>query len=52
MSETLREEEGDYEVAEDEDGQDQADRVLGAHSRSTPLRTSRITTNRATVRPM
>jgi len=42
MSETLREEEGDHEVAEDEDAEDQADEVLGTHSRSVPFRMSRM----------
>jgi hypothetical protein len=49
MSETLREEEGDHQVAEDEDAEDQSDEVLGAHSRSAPFRIRRITTKIATV---
>jgi hypothetical protein len=49
MSETLREEEGDHEVAEDEDAEDQADDVLGAHSRSVPFRISRISRNSPAV---
>jgi hypothetical protein len=49
MSETLREQEGDHEVAEDEDAEDQSDEVLGAHSRSIAFRTRRIRTNRTRV---
>jgi len=49
MSETLREEEGDHEVAEDEDAEDQADEVLGAHSRSVPFRTRKISRKRPRV---
>ena len=35
MSETLREEKGDDEVAEDEDAEDQADGVADVHRSST-----------------
>jgi hypothetical protein len=49
MSEPFREEEGDHEVAEDEDAENQADQVLGAHSRSVPFRISRISRNSAAV---
>ena len=41
ISETLREQQGHDEVAEEEDGEDEADAAfVEAHSRSTPLRTS------------
>jgi hypothetical protein len=49
MSETLREEEGRQQVAEDEDAEDQTDQVLGAHNRSVPFRISRMSRNRAMV---
>jgi hypothetical protein len=53
MSETLREEEGDHEVAEDENAEDQADEVLAAdvvaHSRSVPFRISRMSRKIAAV---
>jgi hypothetical protein len=42
-SETLREQQGDHEVAEDEERHDEGYGVLGAHSRSTALRTSAAT---------
>jgi hypothetical protein len=41
MSETLREEEGGQQVAEEKDTHDEADEVLCAHSRSTALRMRR-----------
>ncbi len=49
MSETLREEKGDQEVAEDEDAQDEPDDIGGAHrsitatsSQHRPKKTARI----------
>jgi hypothetical protein len=51
MSETLREEKGDDQVAEEGGAQDEADEVVGAHSRSTPFRTSMATRKKTTVRP-
>jgi hypothetical protein len=50
MSETLREEEGHDQVAEDEDAEDQADQVLGGHSRSVAFRMRKISTKRPRVR--
>jgi hypothetical protein len=54
MSETLREEEGGQQVAEEEDAHDEPDQVLRAdswaHSRSTALRMRREMTKNAIVR--
>jgi hypothetical protein len=50
ISETLRKEKGYPEIAEKEDGNDQADGVLPAHSRSTPFTISAVTAKNATVR--
>jgi hypothetical protein len=50
MSETLREKEGYGEVADEQDGHDESDRVRHAHNRSTPLTTSAVTAKNATVR--
>jgi hypothetical protein len=49
ISETLREEQCHPEIAEQEDGYDQADGVLHAHSRSTPFRISAARAKNATV---
>ena len=49
ISETLREQEGHHEVAEEKDGEEEARGVLEAHSRSTPLRTSARAANATTV---
>jgi hypothetical protein len=51
MSETLREEEGHDQVAQQQDAQDQPDEVVGTHSRSTALRTRRATRKNRAVRP-
>jgi hypothetical protein len=51
MSETLRKEEGQQEVAEQEGADDEPDEVVGAHSRSSPLRTSSATRKNSPVRP-
>jgi hypothetical protein len=50
MSETLGEEEGNEEVAKEEDAGDEADQVLRTHSRSTPFRTRRARTKNRPVR--
>jgi hypothetical protein len=52
ISETLREQEGDHEVAEDQDAQDQTDQVVGAHSRSTPFRIRKMIRNSTAVMAM
>ena len=49
ISETLREQQGHSEVAEQEDGDDQSDGVLHAHSRSTPFTISADMAKNATV---
>jgi hypothetical protein len=51
MSETLREEKGDDQVAEEGGAQDEADQVVGAHSRSTPFSRIRATRKKRAVRP-
>jgi hypothetical protein len=51
MSETLREEKGRHEVGQQDDAQDEPNEVLGAHSRSTALRTSRDTVKKRAVSP-
>ena len=50
ISEPLGEQQGHDEVAEEEDGEDEAGDVLEAHSRSTPLRTSAMPAKNTTVR--
>jgi hypothetical protein len=50
ISETLREQKGRHEVAEEEDGDDQPRGVLDAHSRSTPLTMSEARAKNAPVR--
>jgi hypothetical protein len=50
MSETLREEEGHQEVAEEQDAHDEPDHVLRAHSRSTAFRMRNATAKKAAVR--
>ena len=50
ISETLREQEGYPQVAEEEDGNDQADGVLHAHKRSTPFTISADKAKNAMVR--
>jgi hypothetical protein len=50
ISETLREQKGRHEVAEEEDGDDKPRGVLDAHSRSTPLTISEASAKNATVR--
>jgi hypothetical protein len=52
MSETLREEEGDEQVAEKEDAHDEPDQVLCAHRRSTAFRMRKAMTKNATVKAM
>jgi hypothetical protein len=49
FSEPLREEQGEDEIAHQGDGHEQADDVLGGHSRVTPLATSATSANNATV---
>ena len=51
MSETLREEKGEQQVAEENGAHDEADRVVAAHSRSTPLSTSSASRKNRQVRP-
>jgi len=51
MSETLREQEGYKEVAEEEDARDDPDQVFRAHSRSTALRMSRETRRNRAIKP-
>jgi hypothetical protein len=48
-SETLREQQGDHEVAKDEEGHDEGYGVLCAHSRSTALRTRTVTAKKRPV---
>jgi len=50
ISETLREQKGRHEVAEEEDGDGEPGGVLDAHSRSTPLRMSEASAKNAPVR--
>jgi hypothetical protein len=50
MSETLREQQGHQQVAEEKDAEDQADEVGRAHSRSTPLRISSAMRKKRAVR--
>jgi hypothetical protein len=50
MSETLREEEGHDQIAEEEYGDDESDEVLCAHSRSTAFRMRNATRKNASVR--
>ena len=49
ISETLREQKGRHEVAEEEDGDGEPGGVLDAHSRSTPLRMSEASAKNAPV---
>jgi hypothetical protein len=49
ISETLREQQGHHEVAEQERGEDESRVVLERHSRSTPLRISAMAAKNATV---
>src|SRR5215210_7184105 len=51
MSETLREEKGGDQVAEDQDTRDESDQVLRAHSRSTPCTTSSEMRKKRAVSP-
>jgi hypothetical protein len=51
MSETLREEKGDDQVAEDQDARDESDQVFGTHSRSTPFATRRAMRKKRAVSP-
>ena len=51
MSETLREEEGGDQVAEQECARDEADQVVRAHSRSTPFTSSSAATKNKAVSP-
>ncbi|GAB2789367.1 hypothetical protein GCM10027091_22090 [Streptomyces daliensis] len=48
-SEPLREDQGEGEVAQQGDGHDEADDVLGTHSLSTPLAMRTTSANTATV---
>jgi hypothetical protein len=50
ISESLREEKGHDEVAEEEDGEGETCGVLDAHSRSTPLTISPAMAKNAAVR--
>jgi hypothetical protein len=50
ISETLREQKGRHQVAEQEDGDEKSRGVLDAHSRSTPLTMSEASAKNATVR--
>jgi hypothetical protein len=50
ISETLREQKGRYQVAEEENGDDKPHGVLDAHSRSTPLTMSDASAKNAKVR--
>jgi hypothetical protein len=49
LSEPLREDQGEDEIAQQGDGHDQADDILDAHSRVTPLATRATSANTATV---
>jgi hypothetical protein len=51
MSETLREEKGGDQVAEDQDARDEPDQVLRAHSRPTPFTTRRAMRKKRAVSP-
>src|SRR3954451_20087595 len=48
-SEPLREDQGEDEIAQQDDGHDEADDVLGGHSFVTPLATSATSANTAIV---
>jgi hypothetical protein len=50
MSETLREQQGDHEIADEEDRQAKPDDVGSAHSRSTPLTINAATAKNTTVK--
>jgi hypothetical protein len=50
ISETLREQKGRHEVAEEQDGDGESRGVLDAHSRSTPLRMRAVSAKNAPVR--
>jgi hypothetical protein len=49
MSETLREEKGDDQVAEECGAQDETHEVVGAHNRSTPFTMSRARAKKMAV---
>jgi hypothetical protein len=49
ISEPLREDQGEDEIAQQGDGHDQADKVLGGHSFVTPLATRATNANTAIV---
>jgi len=49
LSEPLREDQGEDEIAQQGDGHDQADNVLGGHSFVTPLATKATSANTAIV---
>lgn len=49
FSEPLREDQGEDEIAQQGDGHDQADNVLGGHSFVTPLATRATSANTAIV---
>jgi hypothetical protein len=49
LSEPLREDQGEDEIAQQGDGHDQADNVLGGHSFVTPLATRATSANTAIV---
>jgi hypothetical protein len=51
MSETLREQEGRDQVAQEKDTHDESDQIFRAHSRSTALRMRRATRKKRAVRP-
>ena len=50
ISETLREEHGHREVADEQDGHDQTNEVLRGHNRSTPLTMRAVSAKNAMVR--
>jgi hypothetical protein len=49
LSEPLREDQGEDEIAQQGDGHDEADNVLGGHSFVTPLATRATSANTAIV---
>jgi hypothetical protein len=51
MSETLREEKGRDQVAEEKCAHDKSDQVVGAHRRSTPFRTARARVKKRAISP-
>jgi hypothetical protein len=50
ISETLREQKGNHEVADEQDGEGEPGDVLDAQSRSTPLTISAVSAKNAPVR--